>query len=67
MAAGRLEMRIEEVVGFKIGSLHSKYSGVGFSFMDDPRKNRIKFEELIELVRFQLLDRQIIDKEEART
>ena len=67
MAAGRLDIRIEEIVGFKVNDLRIEYGGVGFAFMDDPRKNRIKFEELIERVRTHLQARQIIDKEEART
>jgi len=66
MAAGRLDIRVEEIVGFKTSTLQYEHNGLGFAFMDDPRKNRIKFELLIERIRTHLLNRQIIDIEEPR-
>ncbi len=66
MAAGRLDIHVEEIVGFKASSLQYEHIGVGFAFMDDPRKNRIKFELLIERIRAHLLAQQIIDIEEPR-
>jgi len=61
-----LTIQMKHIVGFKIDDLHIEYKGIGFDFMDDPRKNRIKFEKIVAGARTLLLDRQIIDKEEAR-
>lgn len=66
MAAGRLEILVERVGGLNISSPLIELRGVAMEFVDDPRKNRMKFEDLVDMIRVHLESQQIIDIEEPR-